>query len=100
MQRFYTTEHLGAKLTLSDPNAHHQISRVLRMQKGDQCIFFVGNFVDEIYEIEAITKSEIILARKDSIQKTKSSDVQITLCQALPNKIEKLEYIIQKCTEV
>jgi len=100
MQRFYTEEKLADELVIRDADMHHQISRVLRMQKGDACIFFAGNFVDEVYEIVEISKSQIVLKRVDSIQKSRDTSTRVVLCQSLPNKIEKLEYIIQKCVEV
>ena len=97
MQRIYYSEKLSA--SLSFPKTHpiyHQFSRVLRSRIGDRVVFFNGSGQDIVYEIHEISKSNIELVQKNIIEKSPDRLTQISLYQALPNKLEKLEYILQK----
>lgn len=83
-------------MVLSDPDLHHQMGRVLRMKPGDQVILFDGDRSETLYTITAIDKKHIYLhAENRSFPDTETKKI-ITLYQALPNKIEKIEYILQK----
>jgi len=77
-----------------------QIIRVLRSKIWDKVIFFDGkNSFDCIYEIKDINKKDISFDFIDNIEKSWENDFDINLYQALPNKINKLEYIVQKGVE-
>ncbi len=101
MQRFFINHFQAtSEFILKDVHTIHQIITVLRSQVGTFFIFFDGkNPTDYIYELRKISKKELIFVGKDIIHKW-SHTKQISLYQALPNKLEKLEYIIQKWTEV
>lgn len=100
MQRFYLPQPFDSKLVIQDSSLVHQISIVLRSRLGETFAFFDGkNSEDVIYELTQIMKKELIFERKESVKKSISAK-NIALYQALPNKLEKLEYIIQKWTEV
>ncbi len=97
MQRIYYPETLGITLSFSkDYPIYHQFTRVLRISKGERIIFFNGDRKDIVYEVIDITRSSMELLQKNIIEKPLDRASRVTLYQALPNKIEKLEYILQK----
>lgn len=100
MQRFYVNFSLLPDIEVTDWDIHHQLTRVLRMQVGESVILFSGDGSESEYEIRGITKKSITLCLKKKNTPQTEPTKQISLYQALPNKIEKLEYIIQKGVEV
>jgi 16S rRNA U1498 N3-methylase RsmE len=63
-------------------------------------VFFDGlEKKDYIYQIVAIDKNSVILNLEEILNKN-SELRDMILYQATPNKLTKLEYIIQKCVEV
>ena len=114
MQRIYLNFPLNPiqkafELRSSDfPDLYHQMTRVLRMQVGESCIFFgeateKGKTLpdtDFVYEIKHIDKKSIAFELVEILPKKSEPELEIVLFQALPNKREKLEYIIQKWVEV
>lgn len=53
-----------------------------------------------MYKIGAIDKKTLSFSFEKKIQKNSELNFSLVLFQALPNKLEKVEYIIQKCCEV
>jgi len=102
MQRFYLPNiKFLENINISDSEIVHQLTRVLRSKIADEVVFFDGeNLEDHIYEIVGISKKDITLAKKESVSKESELDFELVLFQALPNKLSKLEYIVQKCSEV
>jgi 16S rRNA (uracil1498-N3)-methyltransferase len=96
MQRFFVTYPLTIDLTITDKDMVHQLTRVMRIQVGESIILFDGDGSENIYEIVAITKNSLSLRGKDRTFPKTEPERSISLYQALPNKLEKLEYIIQK----
>jgi 16S rRNA (uracil1498-N3)-methyltransferase len=78
----------------------HQLTRVLRSQIGDEVILFSWDGTEIIYEITAIEKKKVMLRGKGQNMPKTEPKKRITLFQALPNKYEKIEYILQKWVEV
>ena len=102
MQRFFLpTPHLGnQELILSDEEIVYQLSKVLRSKAGDTVIFYDGErMLDFVYSISVIEKRSIIFHLEKEVQKP-NEEISLVLFQALPNKIDKIEEIIQKGTEV
>ncbi len=101
MQRFYLPEDLSWKtLKLENEEINYQLQKVLRAGVGDQVIFFDWiDFEDRIFEIVQIEKRHILFTFIQSEKKTKN-DFTLELYQSLPNKIEKMEMILQKGVEV
>lgn len=83
-------------MTITDEGIVHQISRVLRSTPGDHIILFDGDGSETEYEITHIEKKSIILRGVSRNFPETESPRRIILMQALPNKIEKIEYILQK----
>lgn len=102
MQRFYLpTSHLGnTELILQDEEIIYQLSKVLRSKTWDEVIFYDWEKnIDFTYKISVIEKRSIIFQFQKQIQKS-SENLNLVLFQSLPNKIDKIEEIIQKWTEV
>ncbi|NDK19374.1 16S rRNA (uracil(1498)-N(3))-methyltransferase [Candidatus Gracilibacteria bacterium] len=101
MQRFFFSNlPLGKNIVIQEDSFVHQISRVLRSSVGDCIILFNGDGQEYEYRIDSITKKEIGLVFEKSSTNTCDSGVSIRLYQAMPNKYEKIEYILQKGVEV
>lgn len=100
MQRFFVSSPLAIDLILTDPDIVHQLTRVMRIQTGESIVLFDGDGSEMLYEIGIITKKSIALRGIDRKFPKSEPERLITLYQALPNKLEKLEYILQKWVEV
>lgn len=88
-------------LKIDDKEIIHQFLKVLRFSIWEKTIFFDGNnFFDYVYEISWISKKDIILNFIEKKEKQLDTNISLNLYQSIPNKIQKLEYIIQKSTEV
>lgn len=102
MQRFYIPSLLASEtLYISDAEMIHQMTKVLRAKIGDMFIFFDGRTQsDFVYKLQEIEKKNLVFSLLEEIEKKSELDFHLTLYQALPNKLEKVEYILQKCSEV
>lgn len=100
MQKFFVEESQiqENKVSIQGSDVNH-IQNVLRMKKGDT--FLVGNKQTKqtyLAEIINLQEEKIIGAIKEKY-KEKKQQVEVTLYQGLP-KADKLEWIIQKTTEI
>ncbi len=100
MQRFYLDLELWGTLLIDEKWFFGQVSVVLRSRIWDQIILFNWDWTDYVYVITSISKKWIWLEYKSGILNNSDSKLHITLFQALPNKFEKIDYILQKWTEV
>ena len=100
MQRFYVTFPLKIDLEITDKDIHHQLTRVMRVRIGEEITLFDGDGSETVYEITEITKTTLSLRGRGRTFPRTESEKNITLYQALPNKLEKIEYIIQKGVEI
>ena len=96
MQRFYFDTSLTKNLSITDKEFFHQISHVMRVRPGDEIVIFNGDGWDYTYAIREITKKEINLEQVGKVNVLTDSIIPIHLYQALPNKYEKIELILQK----
>lgn len=102
MQRFFLeTTSLGeTEIILQDEEIIYQLVKVLRSKVWDEVIFFNGKEAkDFIYTITSIDKRNIIFSFVQKIEKLPQK-CELVLFQSLPNKIDKIEEIIAKGTEV
>lgn len=101
VQRFYQKNFLAtAKYTLVDKDIIHQCNKVLRVIPWDLVVFFDGiDLIDHLYEIVCISQKQMELMHIKDIEKEKQSR-NINLFQAYPNKLGKMELIVQKNTEI
>lgn len=103
MQRFFSNNPCSDTLQIAARDqleSYHQMTRVLRMQTGDHCVFFEEGGDDHVYEIIGIDKRAVELKRVSVKTGMVPATPSVTLCQSLPNKLEKLEFILQKGVEV
>jgi len=103
MQRFYfpNLEKADDNIVIKNADLLNQFNKVLRAKSWDEFIFF--NWEDEIdfiYEMVSIEKREAYLEKRGEIINDSEIDFDLNIFGALPNKIDKIEYIIQKWVEV
>ncbi|MDD2487746.1 MAG: RsmE family RNA methyltransferase [Candidatus Gracilibacteria bacterium] len=85
---------------VDDKDFFHQISHVLRSRINDEVVLFNGDGFEYTYGISEITKKGINLGFKEKTHNKADLEVAVNLYQALPNKYEKIEFIIQKGSEI
>ena len=90
---------LKKEIRLNNLDIIHQLKNVLRMKIWDEIILFDWkNNNDYLYKISNIDNKIIYLTHRDTIQK--HTELNLNLYQAIPNKFHKIDYLIQKATEV
>ncbi|MDP2090791.1 MAG: RsmE family RNA methyltransferase [Candidatus Gracilibacteria bacterium] len=103
MQRFFLADLNTTNFTfvLTNEEMIHQLVKVLRVKIGEKIIFFDGeeNY-DYIFQIKQINKKDIVLDQIGRNEKKTEIDFELNLYQSIPNKLDKIEYIIQKGVEV
>lgn len=100
MQRFYF-ENIKDYFFIEDKNFINQVLKVLRSQLWDKFIFFDGKkHTDFVFEISEIQKNKIFFKKLEEIDKNSEIGFEINLFSSIPNKLEKIEFIAQKWTEV
>lgn len=102
MQSFFVNkEQLNIEkneIEIIDDNFNH-IRNVLRCNIGDKIKIVVKNEGKYLCVIEKILKESIICNIENKIDENNESSIKIDIYQGLP-KSDKMEYIIQKCTEL
>lgn len=100
MQRFYF-ENIKNYFFIEDKNFINQVLKVLRSQLWNKFIFFDGKkYTDFVFEISEIQKNKIFFKKLEEIDKNSEIDFEINIFSSIPNKLEKIEFIAQKWTEV
>lgn len=100
MQRFYK-KNLWQSFFIEEKDFLNQILKVLRSQIWDKFIFFDWEIQkDFVYELKEITKNKIFFEKVEEIEKNSEINFELNLFSAFPNKIEKMEFIVQKATEI
>lgn len=95
MHRFFAERVNEKEALLSKEESQHAL-KVLRMAQGDACQALLEG---EIYAASIAACGENVLLSLGEKLPSPEADVRITLYQGLP-KGDKMEYILQKCTEV
>jgi 16S rRNA (uracil1498-N3)-methyltransferase len=78
----------------------HQLMRVLRVALWEHIVLFSGDATEMEYEITTTWKKSVWLRWVASRVPNTEPKKRVTLYQALPNKYEKIEYILQKGVEI
>lgn len=102
MQRFFlNSQHLWeTEIILNDEEIFFQLTKVLRVRVWEKVIFFDWkNNTDFVYKINSIDKKNIIFSLEGKIEK-EAEKLNLNLFQSIPNKIDKIELILQKWVEV
>ena len=103
MQRFYfeALESSDDSVTIKNPNLLNQLIKVLRVKVWNEIIFFNSiDDIDYIFKIISIDKREIYLEKQWYIENNSENDFDVNIINAFPNKLEKIELILQKWVEV
>lgn len=102
MQRFYF-EHLESSdqtITLKNMNLLNQLNKVIRAKSGDEFVFFnAQDNIDYIFELKDIEKREAFFVKVKEIEKNSLPKYVVNIVQAIPNKLEKIELLLQKWVE-
>jgi len=98
LHRFYIPGASQRLAHITDPSILHQWRNVLRFKPGMHVVLFSGDQSESEYVITDMEKSQAIIefvSRKGSLERPRD----ITLYPAMVKK-DKLEWVIQKCTEL
>lgn len=99
MRRFFTEpENIKGDTAIIKDDAAH-ISRVLRMEIGDEILVFDGSGYEYIAVLTDINKNECIAKIVEKQVSLSEPEIKITLFQGIP-KSTKMDYIIQKAVEL
>jgi len=100
MHKFFVTpkDIRGNSITITGEDVHH-IKKVLRMDIGDELMVSDGNGKDYICKIDSFLKGIVKCTIIEKLNVNAESPLSIILYQCLP-KSDKMELIIQKCTEL
>ncbi len=90
---------IGQRLTLTDED-YNYIARVLRMRIGDEITLFNGLGGEYYGTIEAINRRDLTLKIEAFSDENRQSLLSIHLYQSLPNKGDKMDFLLQKATEL
>lgn len=100
MQRYFVsteqfTEH---SVVIQGDDARH-IGKVMRGKPGDQVIVSDGQAREALVEIESIEAGQVTAHIVESLAMDHEARIRVTVAQSLP-KGDKMETVIQKCTEI
>ncbi len=107
MQRFYWSHSSlsGLETLIIDHKVHtdtfHQLVHVLRIAIDTTVSFFAaGDTVDHIFRLEGQDKKQLTFTYQEQKPNSPELPFQLILAQAIPQKSEKWEWILQKGTEL
>ncbi len=100
MARFYVPRPKIEKglLRVEGEEVRH-IRKVLRLRAGDEIVVFDGSAVEYLGTIVEERSSSVVIKIKETLPSVKESVLEVTLAQSLL-KGEKMDYLIQKATEL
>lgn len=102
MQRFFVppTSIQELRVIVTDEVMLHQMGRVLRMQQNDTCIFLDNSQKEYTARLETMSKQNAIFRIESTTTATTELNLEITVYQALPKKMEIFEWVLEKGTEL
>ena len=98
LRRFFIDTPLLETMSIQGPDAHH-MSRVLRLQVGDQIIVVSPDGSAGIGEISSIETDDVTVVLQETLLEDKEAPIHVYLAQGLP-KSDKMDYIVQKAVEL
>ena len=100
MRRFFIApEAVQQDTVVFDAELAHHMGNVLRLAPGEQVTVCTGDGTACVVVLEQFTKDSVTGRIVERLENQTETDVQIVLYQGMP-KGDKLELIIQKCTEL
>lgn len=101
MPKFFVDDNQieGSKISITGEDVNH-ITNVLRLKKDEHILVCdKQNSITYNSKIEEILKEKVVCKIENEIAEQVESNVKVSIFQGLP-KADKMEYIIQKCTEL
>ncbi|ASA23625.1 RsmE family RNA methyltransferase [Paenibacillus donghaensis] len=100
MQRYFVAPEQFAEgaVRVGGEDARH-IAKVMRGKEGDKLIVSDGVSREVLAEITRIEIGEVTLNILEALEMTHEARISVTVAQSLP-KADKMETVIQKCTEI
>lgn len=100
LHRFFIEGSLIKDKTVFLPEeTSHQISRVLRLQAGDQIIILDDNLNEFLLKLEKVDKKQTVGFIQNKTVNKNEPKINVTLYQSLIPK-DKFELILEKCCEI
>lgn len=100
MRRFFVVpESVQGNTIVFDHELAHHIGKVLRLAAGERVTVCTGDGTVYLVELDQFTKDSVNGRIIGQLTDQQDTAVQVTLYQGMP-KGDKLELIIQKCTEL
>lgn len=100
MRRFFIApDGVQQDTVVFDAELAHHMGTVLRLMPGEQVTVCTGDGMAYVVELEQFTKDSVTGRIIERLENQTETDVQIVLYQGMP-KGDKLELIVQKCTEL
>jgi 16S rRNA (uracil1498-N3)-methyltransferase len=90
----------GKQFEVTSPELVHQWSRVLRFQPGEQVVLLDGSDKEYIATISEITKKNSVGIINESRDGKGEPSYTLMLAQALLKSTDKVEWVLQKGTEL
>jgi 16S rRNA (uracil1498-N3)-methyltransferase len=99
-RRVFTDQPLRPGDTVGlDEKSGHYLLRVLRLAAGDPVVLFNGDGVDYAGTLQIPARKAVEIVIGSRLPAAPESKLSITLVQAL-NRAERMDYTLQKCTEL
>lgn len=100
MNRFFVPpgQIAGSSLCITGSDVHH-IAKVLRLKAGDRIVVTDGTGREYIAQLTDVSLQKVEAVIRESYAAGNEPPIDVYLLQGLP-KGEKMELIIQKCTEI
>ncbi len=100
VQRYFVSQEQfkGDTVEITGEDARH-IAKVMRGKEGDTFIVSDGREREALVEIRSIDQGVVTTAVVEMLAMTQEPRVKVTIAQSLP-KGDKMETVIQKCTEI
>ena len=100
MQRYFVaSDAFVDDLVIIDGADAHHIVRVMRMKEGDTVIVSDGETKTAMAQIRSLDSKQVQLSIVEYLPQEAEASWHVTIAQGLP-KGDKMELIVQKCTEI
>jgi 16S rRNA (uracil1498-N3)-methyltransferase len=87
-----------------EPEIFYQLTKVLRVKSGDEIVLLPMQqeppYLEYSYGVESADKKEVVLRFIRRTENANEPSASLTLMLCLPNKPDKLEFILQKAVEL
>ena len=98
MHRFFVRENFAPQMTITGKDAYH-ITKVLRMQVGEQVQIVSLDQVSALMKIASVTGDEVSIVLEELLPGVNEPRTKLLLAQGLP-KGDKFDFVTQKAVEL